>query len=175
MGDEHIDGTRLLEEIVDNVMAVLPPYETSVYLYLLRRSHLVGSPSVRVGKRTIGEEIGKGTRSSRGSYQHISGKLNNLARDGFISIGDTDRLGTLYLVALPSEVPAVRERMATEERAAGPVNYYRDPTLRMELFERDGWRCQYCGEEVRSDTAMTTSCRSRRAAVTTLRTSRPPA
>jgi len=153
MGDEQIDGTRLLEEIVDHVMAVLPPYETSVYLYLLRRSHLVDSPSVRVGKRTIGEEVGKGTRSRRGSYQHISEKLNNLARNGFISIGDTTRLGTLYTVALPSDVPAVRERMATEECAAEPANHYRDPGLRTELFERDSWRCQYCGERVRSNTA----------------------
>lgn len=79
----------LLEEIVDHVVPLLPPYETSVYLYLLRKSRLLGARTVRVGKRTIGEGLGKGTRSRQGNYQHIDEKLKNLARDGFIQIGDT--------------------------------------------------------------------------------------
>jgi hypothetical protein len=153
MLDEQLDGARLIEEIVDHVMALLPPYETSLYLYLLRKSHLLGAQTVRVGKRTIGEGLGKGTRSSQGNYQHITEKLNNLARDGFIQIGDTDRSGTLYTVFLPSEVAAVRERIATSEPSLTPADHYRDPVLRARLFERDAWRCCYCGEVVTPDTA----------------------
>jgi 5-methylcytosine-specific restriction endonuclease McrA len=142
----------LLVEVVDHVLPILPPYELSIYLYLLRRSRLLGRATVRVGKRTIGEDLGKGTRSRQGNYQHISDKLNNLARDGFIAIGDTDRHGTLYSVALPEEVPSVRERMAVTE-VERPPNFFRDPELRQQLFERDGWLCRYCGTSVSADTA----------------------
>jgi hypothetical protein len=55
------EGADLLVQIVDHVLPVLPPYELSIYLYLLRRSRLVGQTTVRVGKRTIGEDLGKGT------------------------------------------------------------------------------------------------------------------
>lgn len=140
----------LLRDIVDFVIPLLPPYETSLYLYLLRRSHLGDPPSgsVRVGKRTIGEDLGKGTRASRGNYQHISEKLTNLASMGFIQIGDTDRAGTVYRVDLPSDVPAVRERMAISVLIEPAINFYCDPNLRRQLFERDRWTCRYCGESL---------------------------
>ncbi len=150
---EPIDQSDLLEQIVDFVVPSRPPYETSVYLYLLRRSRLIGQPGVQVGKRTIGEGPGKGTRSGHGNYQHITEKLTNLAREGFIAIGETDRSGTTYLVSLPAEVPVVRERMATLAPAAATVNHYRDPELRDELFERDEWKCRYCGEGLSRETA----------------------
>jgi hypothetical protein len=146
--------SQMLQQIVDYVFPVLPPYETSTYLYLLRRSHLADAPSnsVRVGKRTIGEGLGKGTRSSRGgSYQHITDKLNNLAIMGFITIGDTNRSGTLYTVSLPMEVPSVREQLASE--APTLKDYYSDAALRSQLFERDGWSCRYCGEHLDAATA----------------------
>ncbi len=151
--DEQTSTDALLTMVVDYVMPVLPPYETSIYLYLLRRSHLDGSPTVRVGKRTIGEGLGKGTRSTRGNYQHISEKLENLERAGFIAVGDADRRGTLYTVRLPAEVSSVRERMigASGEERRG--DYYRDPELRVHLFERDSWLCRYCGESLTKEEA----------------------
>lgn len=152
MKDQPPGESHLLEEIVDHVMAILPPYETSVYLYLLRNSRLMGEPTVRVGKRTIGEGIGKGTRSKGGSYQHITNKLKALEQEGFIQTGETNRTGTVYAVALPGEVPAIRERMAVAEPSA-PVDHYRNPALRTELFERDGWSCRYCGDNVTPETA----------------------
>lgn len=134
-------------------MAILPPYETSVYLYLLRHSRLKGRSEVRVGKRTIGEGIGKGTRSKRGgNYRHVTAKLNALAEAGFISAGDTNRAGTLYAVALPAEVPEVRKRLTTRAPAK-PADHYDEPKLRAQLFNRDQWRCQYCGETVTAETA----------------------
>lgn len=147
-----IDQSVLLEQIVDFVVPLLPPYETSVYLYLLRKSRLIGQPSVEVGKRTIGEALGSGKRSG-GSHQHVTEKLKNLAHAGFITIGGTTRLGTTYFVSLPVEVAVVQERMATLAPVAASVNYYRDPRLREELFERDGWRCRYCGEGLLPETA----------------------
>jgi hypothetical protein len=149
------EGRDLLAEIVDFVLPMLAPYETSIYLYLLRRSHLAepSAAEVRVGKRTIGEGVGKSARSSRSSYANITEKLENLAALGFVTIGDTNRIGTLYTVRLPGEVPTVREAMVSASIATTTSNPYEDADLRAQLFERDGWVCRYCGEALDSDTA----------------------
>ena len=93
--------------------------------------------------------MGKGTRASSGSYHHITNKLAALELGGFITSGDTDRTGTEYTVSLPREVPSIRERLENE---AGPratdENHFADPALRHALFERDDWRCRYCGTRV---------------------------
>jgi hypothetical protein len=150
---DEIDAGELLEEIVDYVMQVLPPYETSVYLFLLRKSWMKGSSTVRIGKRSIGEGLGKGTRSRRGgNYQHIDDKLRILAREGFIAKGDVTRLGTLYTVFLPSDVPVVRNLMSAVIPKIVRGDYYAEPDLREELFDRDGWRCQYCADRVTEET-----------------------
>jgi hypothetical protein len=145
----------LLIEVVDFVMPLLPPYETSLYLLLLRLSYLTtGELTICIGKRSIAQALGKGTRSSSGNYQHITEKLQNLAQSGFIEIGDTDRRGTEYLVRRPHEVPIVMEQMAAARIAdAGPIDYYTDPALRQELFVRDQWKCRYCGVTVTDQTA----------------------
>jgi hypothetical protein len=157
MADTEVDGdaNRLLREIVDFVMPVLPPYETSLYLLMLRLSHIdAGSPELRIGKRSISQALGTSTRSSGGSYGHISDKLQVLAQLGFIAIGDTDRRGTLYSVRLPNEVPSVRERMAAADLSEETsLDYYGDPILRADLFARDGWKCRYCGTGVTAETA----------------------
>ena len=141
--------SKLLEEFVDFLLPLLKPYEATIYLYLLRRSHFgVGSPKTRVGKRTIAADCGQGTRAAVSNFQHITDLLKALERKECISIGDTTREGTLYTVKLPHEIPAVKERMATLAVPAQPLNYYRDPDLRTKLFERDKWTCRYCGERV---------------------------
>lgn len=149
------ENNRLLREVVDFVVPVLPPYETSLYLILLRLSYLeTGVSTVQIGYRKIGEFLGKGTRSSGGNQRHIRERLQSLAKAGFIEIGDTDRLGTRYVVMLPTEVPVVRERIATTRMVdAAPLDYYNDPTLREEMFERDNWKCRYCGIGVTAETA----------------------
>lgn len=66
---------------------------------------------------------------------------------------DTDRVGTLYRVLLPSEVPAVSEAIAAAVVAPAAQDFYADPVLRAQLFERDAWRCRYCGEQLHATTA----------------------
>ncbi len=152
--DDRGNADQLLREIVDFVLPLLPPYELSLYLLLLRRSHLAsGERNICIGKRSISQALGKMTRSS-GNYQHITEKIENLAQLDFIKVGDTDRQGTHYTVFLPSEVPSVRERMVVATPGSSiQLDYYNDPNLRRTLFERDAWRCRYCGDTVSADTA----------------------
>jgi len=142
--------------LVDYVLPALPPYEFTLYLLLLRHSQLVDDQRVAtLGKRTILGALGKGARSSNGNYQHITEKLGNLARLGFIEVGETTREGTVYTVRLPMETELVQEftrsRPQLSEDPEG--NYFADPALRLALFERDDWRCIYCGEMLTESTA----------------------
>lgn len=153
--DADIDHERLIEDLVDLVLPTLAPYEFTLYLLLLRRSRFIGEPSTRIGKRSISAALGKGTRASGGNYHHISNKLTALEVGGFIETGDTDRTGTEYAVRLPREVPSIRERLEVEAESHGPEEaHFTDPALRRSLFERDEWRCRYCGDHV-SDTTST--------------------
>ncbi len=142
----------LVGDLVDHVLPTVPPYEFALYMLLLRISEFEGG-DVRIGRRTVSSRLGKGTRSSQGNYQHIGEKLQNLAAAGFITIGETTREGTRYGVRLPDDVPAVRERKAATITPEPDLDYYEDPELRASLFERDRWRCRYCGEIVTTDTA----------------------
>jgi len=152
MSDERTDN--VFEEFVDFLLPSLTPYETTIYLYLLRKSHFSnGASHIRIGKRTIAKDCGQGSRSSRGTFEHTGKMLQSLEAKGCISIGNTNRDGTIYTVKLPREVPAAKERMAELEVPSPPLNYFRDPDLRKELFERDKWACRYCGERVTTENA----------------------
>lgn len=142
----------LLEDLLDHALPSLPPYDFTLYALLLRMTEFEGG-SVRVGKRTIATLLGKGTRSSSGNYQHITEKLQNLAVGGYVSIGDTTRDGTEYTVAIPDDVVAVRESKASGSHDEVTRDYFTDPALRLELMQRDGFRCRYCGESVTAGTA----------------------
>ena len=142
----------VMTDAVDHVLPLVPPYEFALYLLLLRITEFQGG-EIRIGKRSIGALLGKGTRSTQGNYQHITEKLQGLARTGLLDIGDTTRDGTRYLVHQPEEVPAVRERKAATIVPEEEPDFYGDPILRATLFERDRWRCRYCGEVVIDVTA----------------------
>lgn len=104
--------------------------------------------------RTIGAGLGKSTRSSQSNYRHIGEQLRELESKGFLEIGEKTRAGTLYVVKLPGDVPAVQEQIAASVEAEEPVGeHFKDPILRRQLFERDKWTCRYCGDAVSPDTA----------------------
>jgi hypothetical protein len=141
----------MLADFVDLLLPDLTPYETSVYLVLLRKSaHGDTGRALRIGKRTIAALVGKSARSSGGNYDQIGKVLASLAAKGCIHIGDTTRSGTFYRVFEPREVPSARARISVGSPPAA-LDYYQDPSLRRSLFERDGWLCHYCGESVDDD------------------------
>lgn len=151
--DAKDEAADLLPTLVDAVLPLLPPFEFSLYLLLLRATEFDGG-DIRIGKRSISARLGKSLRSSQGTnYQHINAKLNALAEAGFIAVGDSTREGTLIRVLPPKSVPAVRELIAASEAPAKDLDYFTDPVLRAELMERDKWICRYCGEAVTATNA----------------------
>ncbi len=140
---------KIIEQFVDLLMPELTPYEANLYMLLLRDSFLQnGTLAMRAGKRTLANKIGKGARTDENiSYKQVSKSLKGLEEKGVIKVGDTNRAGTLYTVLLPEEVPLVKEKLSiSPEREE--EDYFTNPDKRRELFERDKWICQYCGEKV---------------------------
>lgn len=86
------------------------------------------------------------------SRQHVLRQLESLEEKGSIKIGDTTRDGTLYTIILPSDVPLVVEKRSLKT-VQEPDDFYNDPEKRREVYERDQWICQYCGERVSPENA----------------------
>jgi hypothetical protein len=145
-----LDIQKILKDLVDHLMPDLTPHETSMYVFLLRHSYLndeAPSSTVRMGQRTIAQLYGRGPKKSVPSRQHVLRQLESLAEKGCIRIGDTSRDGTLYDILLPSSVPLVIEKLSVSA-ASETDDYYNDSEKRKEIYERDQWICQYCGDRV---------------------------
>jgi hypothetical protein len=145
---------KLICDFIDYLMPELTPYETSLYLYLLRQSVFKdGSLQVRIGKRKIAAGYGTGSRGVKTNYSHITEVINRLERKGCITIGDTTREGTFYNVVLPHDIPLVQDKIAALLPAEKEEDYFTDQQKRLLVFERDNWICQYCGDKVTRENA----------------------
>ncbi len=139
----------IIEQLVDYLAPDLAPAESSLYLYLLRNSLLRnGTNEIRIGKGKIAAGFGKGVFAETISLGTVSKTLASLEQKGCIKVGDTDRLGTLYVVILPKNIPLVAKKIASDMLPKAGDDYFTNPDKRRELFERDKWICQYCGEKV---------------------------
>jgi hypothetical protein len=136
-GDMKADIKSIIEQFVDYLSPELTPYEISVYL----------------GKRTIAAGHGKASRGEKTSYAHVTEILSGLEEKGCIKVGDTNRDGTLYIVILPKDIPLVAEKIASSLTQDKEADYFNEPEKRREIFERDNWICQYCGEKVTQENA----------------------
>jgi 5-methylcytosine-specific restriction endonuclease McrA len=61
---------------------------------------------------------------------------------------DTNRDGTLYDLLLPRSVPSVAEKLRIKSQPPIEEDFFTDPAKRRMIYERDRWRCFYCGERV---------------------------
>jgi hypothetical protein len=144
----------LISDFVDYLMPELTPYETSLYLFMLRNSILRdGSKQIRIGKRTMAQGYGTGSRGVKTNYAHMTKVIKGLEQKGCVVIGDTTREGTLYKIILARDVPMVKERIASLLPPPEEEDYFTAPQKRLAVFERDDWTCQYCGEKVTKENA----------------------
>lgn len=148
MKTDENESANLITQIVNFVLPEITPYELSFYLFLLGKSFETKQKDVRVGKRTIAYNCGKGTRSDKANFQHVTKILKSLEEKGCIRIGDTKIRGTLYSVNTPTEIPFAAEKIALAGQKDPGDDYFNIPERRRELFERDNWVCFYCGEKV---------------------------
>jgi hypothetical protein len=151
MSNEELSKT--LCQIVDYLLPELTPYETTMYLFILRHTVLsvgdgANQEAIRIGKRTIAGLYGKGVRGDRTNMAHITSVLKSLEEKGCIRIGDAARDGTLYTIVVPKNIPLVMEKLSATAPTEPDDDYFTSPEKRKIIFERDKFTCQYCGEKV---------------------------
>lgn len=147
----------VMQEIVDDLQPLLTPYDIAFYWHLFRHSIARdGNPLLRVSTRDLQEGVVKSSRGDTISLQNVRGILAGLESIGAIrKEGEPNRDGTPYRVLIPDEIEACRkfraERTAQEpkpELAEGDVDYYNVRENRIKVFERDGYKCRYCGKQL---------------------------
>ncbi len=154
-------------------MPELKPYESALYMHLLRHSIIEsGAPYVRASVRKLQAGVVKsaysGTASGGGdpvdstSYKAMRNALDGLIHAGALrQEGEPNRDGTLYRILLPEEIEVCQRRRAEFSRlrpstisaTEGEVDFYNIRENRLKIYERDNYHCAYCGKQLTRFTA----------------------
>lgn len=148
----------IVSSVVDFLHPFLTPYEIAVYWYLFNQSIVkTGEQYARASTRGM-SAIAKSAsgKSDDLSYGVIKKTIDAMKDKEVLSVaGDTNRDGTLYKIAIPDEIPMCKELMsqkAKSEVAAintkKELDFYNVAENRKAVFERDGYKCHYCGKQL---------------------------
>jgi hypothetical protein len=152
----------IIQEIVDDLQPLLTAYQAAFYWYLFRHSIAKNGNSLL---RVSTPEMKAVIRNSRGggaiSRGQVQDTLNFLLSMGAIrKEGEPNRDGTLYRLFIPDEIEACRqfraERTAAEpktEASESEADYYNVRENRIKVYERDEYKCRYCGKQLTRFTA----------------------
>jgi hypothetical protein len=164
-GDRGFSALELpviVQEIVDDLQPLLTPYEAAFYWYLFRHSIAQnGSQLLRVSTRGLQTGVVKSSRSDTIALTQVRETLAALESVGAIrKEGEPNRDGTPYRVLIPDEIEACRnhraERVAAEpkpEVSESEIDYYNVRENRIKVYERDSYKCRYCGKQLTRFTA----------------------
>jgi hypothetical protein len=150
--------------VIDFLQPELLPYEAAIYWHLFRKSILgTGQQYARASVRglTKGVISSSSGQSKALSYSAVQNSLAGLEKKGAIlKAGDINREGTLYKICLPEEIPICQQRMneikqieIKEIDEKKEIDYYNIAENRLKIFERDAYKCHYCGKQLTRFTA----------------------
>lgn len=149
----------LICAVVDFLQPLLYPYEAAVYWHLFRKAILgTGTQYTRASVRGMMQRV---VTSSSGQSDHLSygavqKALQGLEDKGVLSKpGRTTREGSLYKVHLPEEIPLCQEKMKQAQQTEPAeidtkreLDFYNVRENRLKVFERDEYKCHYCGKQL---------------------------
>jgi hypothetical protein len=150
---------EIISEIVDYLMPILTAYEALFYWYAFRNSILSsGEQYVRLSTRKMQEGVFLSARSAQSGGNISLGStrvtLSALETKGVLKKeGEPNRDGTLYKVMLPEEIAACRQLMQEKEKkdpssidVKKEADFYNVKENRHKIYERDAYKCNYCGK-----------------------------
>ena len=148
---------RVLLEMEDYLAPLQNPMEQVVYRYLFRWTFLDrGAPDARVSLRGMSMGLASSVRQ-RGRYVGHTTVLSAVKRlddKGHIKILRRSEKGTYVRVFLPEEIAECREAMKKGVEGIRPRPPSRpSDAKKLEVFERDEFRCRYCGAQLSLYTA----------------------
>ena len=112
--------------------------EARLYYHLLRHSRLVGRHDVLISVAQLAEVLNC-------SKNTVKPRLRTLQDKKVIDATSTGWAGTRIKVFLPREIPnAIAEVAAAEVQDIEAIDFYKDPTYRPAIVEREKGRCFYC-------------------------------
>ncbi len=157
----------IIKDVVDLIFPHIGPYEAAFYIYLLRKSIIgSGDPYIRIGTRPLqtgviqsayaGTTVGSKKTISQISLAKVRDTLGNLEEFGAIrKENEPNRDGTLYRIILPEEINLCQEYRHTLETSIANTNsgdlspdYYNVRENRIKVYERDDYKCKYCGKQL---------------------------
>src|SRR3569833_180859 len=162
LGFSALELPEIIGEIVDDLQPILTAYDAAFYWFLFRHSIATdGNPQIRVSRSTLRRAVVKSSYTDAEenmiSFGKVQDTLRALEEIGAIQkLGEPNRQGTLYRVLIPDEIEACRkfraERIA-EETELFPLSGNGAHKKRMQVFERDGYKCGRCGKQLSRFTA----------------------
>jgi hypothetical protein len=156
----------IIQEIVDDLQPLLTPYDAAFYWFLFRHSIARdGNPFVRVRARSLQRAVVRSSYSQAEENTISLGKVQETLRAletvrAIRKEGEPNRQGTQYRVLIPDQIQACRdfraERTASEPALMFPPSNAEEDKgqkIRMQVFERDGYKCHSCKKQLTRFTA----------------------
>lgn len=152
---------EIVSNIIDYLQPLLHPYQAAIYWYMFNNSIIkTGNNLIRISTKGLGKPktvIKSSSGKSEGlSYSSVQEALLGLEEKGAIKkVGDTNRDGSLYQIYLPEEIEICKNLMQ-EKAQTEPIaidekkekDFYNIRENRYKIFERDGYKCHYCGKQL---------------------------
>lgn len=143
-----MDVSKAVAELVDHIIPKLDTYEVAIYLYLIRKSRLVGIDEVTIGFKSARRKLalGIGEKGKPMSEATCYSKLTSLEAKGCIKKVLTTREGTRVRVFLPDEIPGAIPETNLEQIAGGieSEDFFTEARNRERIFAREDGVCFYC-------------------------------
>jgi hypothetical protein len=161
-GFSALELPDIIQEIVDDLQPILTAHDAAFYWFLFRHSIAKdGDPHIRVSLSSLRRAVVKSSYTNAAENSISIGKVQDTLRAleemGAINkLGEPNRQGTRYRGLIPDEIEACRkfraERLA-EEPELFPQSHKSQHALRMQVFERDGFKCRRCQKQLTRFTA----------------------
>jgi hypothetical protein len=138
----------------DHLAPKLDTYEQAIYLYIFRKSRLLGLDEVTIGFHSDRSHLssGVGEHGKPLSQKSCYSRLSSLDKKGIIKVVRTNHAGKLIRLFLPSEIPGIipppaQERVVDIET----MDFFDDPANRLLLLKRENCKCFYTLQKLDKD------------------------